>query len=94
MIDKKAKKKAQQKKNLHDQQIFEAMRLRDLEAERIEALEESRKPARTDGGKKAEEPLWSEKVSTIRNRLTGSKRQSKERWNRFAGTEGGGGRGL
>ena len=37
---------------------------------------------------------WSDKVSKVRNRLTGKKRESKERWNRFAGTSDGGGRGL
>jgi hypothetical protein len=41
-----------------------------------------------------EEVVWSEKVAFVRNRITGKKRASKERWNRFAGTSGGGGRGL
>ena len=36
----------------------------------------------------------SEKVAQFRNRITGKKRASRERWNRFAGTSGGGGRGL
>ncbi len=91
---KKEKKKALVKKNLKDQQIFEAMRLRDLEAERVEELEKAQRqrPAGKEG--KKDELLWSEKVNTLRNRLTGQKRDSKERWNRFAGTEGGGGRGL
>ncbi len=93
MVSKKEKKKAQQKKNRHDQEIFQAMRLRDLERERVEELEESKKRKPGDEGSK-EDPLWSEKINSIRNRLTGSKRHSKERWNRFAGTEGGGGRGL
>lgn len=44
--------------------------------------------------KKEEEVVWSEKVAFVRNRITGKKRASKERWNRFAGTSGGGGRGL
>ena len=30
----------------------------------------------------------------IRDKNTGRERMAKERWNRFAGTEGGGGRGL
>ena len=41
-----------------------------------------------------ESVIWSEKVSFVRNRITNKKRASKERWNRFAGTSGGGGRGL
>lgn len=44
--------------------------------------------------KKEEEVVWSEKVAFVRNRITGKKRASEERWNRFAGTSGGGGRGL
>jgi hypothetical protein len=95
MLDpKKEKKKAQVKKNLKDQQIFEAMRLRDLEAERVEELEKAQRQRPAGKESKKEELLWSEKVNTLRNRLTGNKRDSKERWNRFAGTEGGGGRGL
>jgi hypothetical protein len=91
---KKEKKKALQKKNLKDQQIFEAMRLRDLDAERVEELEKAQRQRPAGKESKKDELLWSEKVNTLRNRLTGQKRDSKERWNRFAGTEGGGGRGL
>lgn len=91
---KKEKKKALVKKNLKDQQIFEAMRLRDLEAERVEELEKAQRQRPAGKESKKDELLWSEKVNTLRNRLTGQKRDSKERWNRFAGTEGGGGRGL
>ena len=36
---------------------------------------------------------WSDKVGFVRNRLNRKKRKSKDRWNRFAGTSGGGGRG-
>ena len=42
---------------------------------------------------KKDEKIWSAKLSTIRNRLDNSKRLTDDRWNRFAGTEGGGGRG-
>lgn len=44
--------------------------------------------------KKDEEMVWSKQAGMIRNRITGKKRASKDRWNRFAGTSGGGGRGL
>lgn len=40
-----------------------------------------------------EEPVWSAKTQEIRDRLTGKKRHARERWNRFAGTSGGGGMG-
>lgn len=92
MIDKIDKKKAQQKKNRRLQEMFNLMRLRRQEAERIESEETARTARR--GTEYEVDPIWSEKVSTIRNRLTGGKRTSKERWNRFAGTSGGGARGL
>lgn len=38
--------------------------------------------------------VWSAQLQEVRNRLTGKKRMAKERWNRYAGTSGGGGRGL
>lgn len=86
------KKKAQRKKNRFQQELFNVLRLRREEAERVEDLEKSRKPKK--GSEKKEAELWSAKTATIRNRLTDKKRHSKERWNRFAGTGDAGGRGL
>ncbi len=94
-LSKKEKKKIQNKKNRYQQQLFELVRLRRVEEERVDELEEARKPKRDDQGKKTDDdPIWSEKVATIRNRLDGRKRESKERWNRFAGTSDAGARGL
>lgn len=87
---KKEKKKAQLKKNRFQQEIFQALRLRRAEEERVKDIAEGLKPK---PGEKADK-AWGDKVSIIRNRLTGKKRASKERWNRFAGTGGEGGRGL
>jgi hypothetical protein len=42
----------------------------------------------TDG-----EVVWSAKLQEVRDRITGKKRMATDRWNRFAGTSGGGGRG-
>ena len=39
---------------------------------------------------KGEEPTWSARTQQIRNRLTGQKRSSLDKWNRFAGTESAG----
>lgn len=47
--------------------------------------------AKTEGG--GEQQVWSAKVGEVRNRVTGKKRAALDRWNRFAGTSGGGGRG-
>lgn len=98
--NKKEKKLAQLLKNRRTQRINLAedihARARDLDAER----EEERKKAslassRGAAAKKKEaEPVWSARMQEIRNRNTGRKEMSKERWNRFAGTESGGGRGL
>ena len=92
MDDKKNKKKALNQKNRRQQEIFQAMRLRQLEAERVEDLKEGLKPSREET--QDEKEIWSAKVGQIRNRLTGQKRDAQERWNRFAGTSDGGGRGL
>lgn len=88
---KKGKKALQIKKNKEQQQIFNIFRLRRLEADRIKKEEEARKVKPTET---SDDMPWGDKVATIKNRLTGKKRVSRERWNRFAGTEGGGGRGL
>lgn len=91
MDKKKAKKKALLKKNRHNQMIFEALRLREQETERVEDLKEGLKPKRQQ---QEDDEVWSAKVGEIRNRLTGRKREAMERWNRFAGTGDEGGRGL
>jgi hypothetical protein len=85
-------RRGQQSQEMVDQQA----RGRDLEQEREEELREAaltsaRAAERTSVGKK---PVWSERMQMIRDKNTGRERMAKERWNRFAGTEGGGGRGL
>ena len=42
---------------------------------------------------KQEPKVWSQQLTSIRNRLDNSKRVADDRFNRFAGTEDGGGRG-
>jgi hypothetical protein len=42
---------------------------------------------------KKEPKLWSKQLTSIRNRLDNSRRLADDRFNRFAGTEDGGGRG-
>ena len=75
------------------EKLFHLMRLRRTEAARMKALDEKRdKPKAAD--KKKKKKKFTDKISKVRNRLTGKRRESKERWNRFAGTSGGGGRGL
>ena len=97
---KKEKKKQQLLKNqrtLHINQQADAHELgRILEREREEEIKEAalvsaRIAERTSSGEKT---VWSAKMQLIKNKNTGRHTMAKERWNRFAGTEGGGGRGL
>jgi hypothetical protein len=90
MDDKKERKKAQVKKNRFQQEIFNFIRLKRQEEQRVEDLKEALAPAEVA----MPSEVLTDKVASYRNRLTGQKRLSKERWNRFAGTSGGGGRGL
>jgi len=86
------KKALLKKKNRLHQQIFTLLRLRRSEEDRVRDLEKSQKPKSQE--KNAPDAKTTDKVNAVRNRLTGQKRLSRERWNRFAGTSGGGGRGL
>lgn len=96
---KKLKRQQLLLKQRHQQQIqqmdADLSRSRDLDREREEelrdaALASARIAEKTSAGK----PVWSAKLQMIRDKNTGRERMAKERWNRFAGTEGGGARGL
>lgn len=100
-LDKKQKKLAQLLKNRRIQRIQQAEeqheRSRDLEKEREEKIVASqRTSSRAAEQRKRSNPdtVWSAKLQQIRDRNTGRTREATERWNRFAGTESGGGRGL
>jgi hypothetical protein len=98
-LTKRERKKLQQKKNLYHQKIYDAVRKRLGEQKKLkdvlskqEELKKKKRALEEEKGHDKKE-VWSVQVSTIRNRLTGHKRLSEERWNRFAGTEDGGGLG-
>lgn len=96
---KKEKKKQQLLRNqrtLHINQQAEAHELgRILEREREEEMREAALvSARVAERQSAGETVWSAKMQMIKNKNTGRHTMAKERWNRFAGTESGGGRGL
>jgi hypothetical protein len=90
-IDRRARYRAQLQRNRRDAELFNLRRLRKAEVERIRALEDAR---RTKPASDASADAVRDKVAVIRNRLTGKKRISRERWNRFAATADAGGRGL
>jgi len=90
-LSKKEQKKALQKKNRFQQEIYNALRLRRAEEERIKQNDAKQKPKSQESKK---DEAWSAKTVSIRNRLTDKKRVSRERWNRFSGTDAAGARGL
>jgi len=70
---------------------------RDLEKEREEEVKEAGRAASSKAAfakRQEANPAWSARMQSIRDKNTGRERMAKERWNRFAGTEAGGGRGL
>ena len=89
-LTKQEKKKKQREKNRKDWIFFR-------QAEELRENVDSKAPVREsklpEKEAKPVEGQWSAKLTTIRNRLDGSKRASDDRWNRFAGTTDGGGRG-
>jgi hypothetical protein len=87
---KKARKKALFKLNRVHEDLFQLARFRRVDDERVKGLELAKK-SKPEQEKETE---WGDKVASVRNRLNGKKRISRERWNRFAGTGGEGGRGL
>lgn len=62
-----------------------------LERERDEAVRQAQVAESAVGSDG--EVVWSARLQDVRNKLNGKKRMANDRWNRFAGTAGGGGRG-
>lgn len=90
-VTKKEKKAALRKKN---RKLFELFlthkRLNDevdIAAPEIEKPKPEAKKVDADGEQ------ITQHVQMVRNRVTGRKRKAQDRWNRFAGTSGAGGRG-
>ncbi len=93
-MDRKTKKKLIHARNRRNQVIFQHARQHQAETDdrEIDAAEdEARRKDNPDNA--VEDVVFSAKMQKIRNRLTGKKRMAKDRWNRFAGTSGGGGAG-
>lgn len=84
------KNKRVQAINLQEEQLE---RGRDLEKEREESVREAGRKSSRNANKPGN-VVWSAKLQEIRDKNTGRARMAQERWNRFAGTESGGGRGL
>ena len=85
-------------RNKRNQMIFQHARIHQAEHNRIVEDELMARLSQDDGKtteQRAEDKeVWSAKTQMVRNRITGKRTKAKERWNRFAGTSGGGARGL
>lgn len=83
------KKQIQNKKNRKVNEIFRNVKQMldqvDIAAPEYEAPAPPPAPA--------EKEVWSARVQEIKNLNTGRRRASQDKWNRFAGTSGAGGRG-
>ena len=88
----KEKKEAQRKKN---RWLFETFTVANRAAENVDVaapeIVAPPEPEKTVIQLKEEDAL--EKMQQIRNRVSGRRRAAKDKWNRFAGTSGSGGRG-
>ncbi len=92
MISAKLKKKLIMARNRRNQIIFKHAEFHADEHQRILDDEQERlKPKKEIDTEGAE--VWSAKTQEIKDKLRKKKRKSKDRWNRFAGTSDGGGRG-
>lgn len=88
----KEKKEAQRLKNRKLFEIFTvAQRAADKTDIAAPEILPAPEPDKTILQLKEEDAL--EKMQQIRNRVSGRKRASRDKWNRFAGTASGGGRG-
>jgi len=84
------KHKKQREKNLRNWLLFmhsERSRIQVTIGAPTVAIRNSTKEA------KKEPKVWSQQLRSIKNRLDNSRRTADDRFNRFAGTEDGGGRG-
>ncbi len=94
-MSRKLKKKILRAKNKRNQLIFQhAEQHADEHQKNLDEEEQRLRKQRQDPDNSVDDVVWSAKMQKIRNKLTGRKRMAKERWNRFAGTSGGGARGL
>ena len=88
--DKEDKKKKIRERNKRNWMIFQHA---ELHREQVDIGTPEIQGKLADKTVKKDEKLWSAQLTSIRNRLDNSRRLADDRWNRFAGTEGGGGRG-
>ena len=84
------KKKKIRERNKRNWMIFQHA---ELHREQVDIGAPEIKAKQSEKNNKEEDKLWSAKLVSIRNRVDNSRRTADDRWNRFAGTSDGGGRG-
>lgn len=90
-MDKKLKKKLLLERNKRQNIIFQHAEQHAKNVELAREEEQKRFDSLQTSAAASEEEIWSAKVQEVRNKLTGKKRAARDRWNRYAGTSGGGG---
>jgi len=91
-LDRKLKKKIIRARNRRNQLIFQHAQQHEDNQEQQRSDEEGRQ-AKGSPDNTVDDVVFSAKMQKIKNKITGKKRMAKDRWNRFAGTSGGGGKG-
>ena len=91
-MDRKLKKKIIRARNKRNQLIFQHAHQHEENQEQQRSDEEQRQ-GKGSPDSTVDDVVFSAKMQKIKNKITGKKRMAKDRWNRFAGTSGGGGKG-
>lgn len=92
-MDKKLKKKLLLERNKRHQEINLHAKQHQENTELLRKEDKKRFQSFQSQGESSGEPVWSARLQEIRDKNTGRKRAARDRWNRFSGTEGGGGMG-
>jgi hypothetical protein len=93
-LDKKALARARVKRvQLIYRQVAQHHRATEAAADAQHAFLMGLQEASREAESRPETVVWSAQTQMIRDKLTGKKRASMDKWNRFAGTSDGGGMG-
>ncbi|MBY0354185.1 MAG: hypothetical protein K2Q12_00470 [Rickettsiales bacterium] len=89
-MDRKQRLRLIHERNRRNQLIFQHA---EQHQQTVDATREAQNQAPPPPPEESDTPVWSARTQEVRNKLTGKKNMARDRWNRFAGTAGGGGMG-
>lgn len=89
-MDRKQRLRLIHERNRRNQLIFQQV---EQHQQNTDAIREAQNQPPPMPANDDDTPVWSARTQEIRSKLDGRKRMAKDRWNRFAGTAGGGGMG-